>query len=74
MNYTVVKVGDDAVGGIMSIPPQTEGTPPNWGGYVTVDNVDAIARKAEKLGAKILVPLTDIPDVGRFFVLQDPQG
>ena len=74
MNYTVVKVGDDAVGGIMPIPPQTGGTPPNWGGYVTVDDVDATARKAEELGAKILVPLTDIPNVGRFFVLQDPQG
>ena len=74
MNYTVVKVGDDAVGGIMAIPPQAEGTPPNWGGYVTVDDLDATARKAQELGAKILVPLTDIPNVGRFFVLQDPQG
>ena len=74
MNYTVVKVGDEAAGGIMPIPPQAEGTPPNWGGYVTVDDVDATARKAEELGAKILVPLTDIPNVGRFFVLQDPQG
>ena len=74
MKYTVVKIGDEGVGGIMSIPPQAEGTPPNWGGYVTVDDVDATARKAEELGAKILVPLTDIPNVGRFFVLQDPQG
>ena len=74
MNYTVVKVGEEAVGGIMARPPQSEGTPPNWGGYVTVDDVDATAKKAEELGAKILVPLTDIPNVGRFFVLQDPQG
>ena len=74
MKYTVVKVGDEGVGGIMPIPPQAEGTPPNWGSYVTVDDVDATARKAEELGAKILVPLTDIPNVGRFFVLQDPQG
>jgi len=61
-------------GASCQIPPQAEGTPPNWGGYVTVDDVDATARKAEELGAKILVPLTDIPNVGRFFVLQDPQG
>jgi predicted enzyme related to lactoylglutathione lyase len=74
MKYTVVKIGDEGVGGIMSIPPQAEGTPPNWGSYVTVDDVDATARMAEELGAKILVPLTDIPNVGRFFVLQDPQG
>ena len=58
----------------MTIPPQAEGAPPSWGIYVTVDDVDATANKAEELGAKILVPLTDIPNVGRFFVLQDPQG
>ncbi len=73
-DYTLVKVGDNGLGGIMAIPPQAEGVPPNWGIYVTVDDVDATARKAEELGAKILVPLTDIPNVGRFFVLQDPQG
>ena len=74
MNYTVVKVEDEVVGGIMPIPPQAEGTPPNWGGYVTVDDVDATAGKAEELGANILVPLTDITNVGRFFALRDPQG
>jgi predicted enzyme related to lactoylglutathione lyase len=45
-----------------------------WGVYVTVDDVDATAAKAEELGGKILVPPTDIPNVGRFCVLQDPQG
>jgi predicted enzyme related to lactoylglutathione lyase len=48
--------------------------PPNWGAYVTVDDVDATAVLAEKLGGKILVPPTDIPTVGRFSVIQDPQG
>jgi predicted enzyme related to lactoylglutathione lyase len=74
MNYTVVKVGGDGVGGIMTTPPQAAGIPPNWGVYVTVDDVDATAKKAEKLGGKILVPPTDIPTVGRFSVLQDLQG
>ncbi len=74
MDYTVVKVGEDGQGGIMQTPPQAEGTPPNWGVYVTVDDVDATAGKVEELGGKILVPPTDIPTVGRFCVLQDPQG
>lgn len=74
MNYTVVKIGEDGIGGIMRTPPQAEGAPPNWGVYVTVDDVDATSRKAEELGGKILVPPTDIPNVGRFCVLQDPQG
>ena len=74
MKYTIVKVGEEGLGGIMSMPPQAEGSPPNWGVYVTVDDVDMTARKAEELGGKILVPPTDIPNVGRFSVLQDPQG
>jgi predicted enzyme related to lactoylglutathione lyase len=73
-NYTVVKIGEDGIGGIMRTPSQAEGAPPNWGVYVTVDDVDAASRKAEELGGKILVPPTDIPNVGRFCVLQDPQG
>lgn len=47
---------------------------PSWGAYVTVDDVDAIAQKAQELGARTIVPLTDIPDVGRFYTFQDPQG
>jgi predicted enzyme related to lactoylglutathione lyase len=74
MNYTVWNVAKEGVGGLMPIPPQDEGQPPAWGVYVTVDDVDATAAKAEELGGKILMPPTDIPTVGRFCVLQDPQG
>lgn len=74
MTYTVLKAGDKEVGGIMPIPDQAKGTPPSWGIYVTVDDVDATAKKAEELGAKTIVPLTDIPEVGRMFAFQDPQG
>lgn len=47
---------------------------PQWGIYITVDDVDATARKAEELGGKVLMPPTDIPNVGRFAALMDPQG
>jgi predicted enzyme related to lactoylglutathione lyase len=72
--YTVVKVGDDQVAGIMSMPPGTEEMPPAWGNYITVDDVDAIAKQAVELGGKVLVEPRDIPEVGRFAVVQDPQG
>ena len=74
MTYTVLKAGDKEIGGIMPIPEKAKGMPPYWGMYVTVDDVDATAKKAEELGAKTIVPLTDIPEVGRFFAFQDPQG
>ena len=73
-DYTIVKVGEADIGGIMSIPEMSKGMPPSWGAYVTVDDVDATAAKAEKLGGKIIVAPTDIPAVGRFTVIQDPQG
>lgn len=74
MTYTVVKVGDRGVGGIMPMPPQTSAPYPCWNSYVTVEDVDASTQLAEQLGAKVLVPPADIPDTGRFSLIQDPQG
>lgn len=74
MNYTVIKAGDKEIGGIMAVPKEAQGMPPMWGAYVTVDDVDLTARTAAQLGAKLLVPPQDIPEVGRFCVIQDPQG
>lgn len=74
MIYTVIKAGGSEIGGIMAIPKEAQGMPPAWGVYVTVDDVDEMAKNAGQLGAKLLVPPTDIPDVGRFCMIQDPQG
>ena len=74
MTYTVIKAGDKEIGGMMPTPPEAQGIPPMWGAYVTVDDVDATAQTAEALGGRLLVPPTDIPGVGRFCVIQDPQG
>ena len=74
LSYTITKIGDEGVGGIMPLPPETEGAPPHWGVYVTVDDVDATVKKAEELGGRVHIPPTDIPNVGRFCVIQDPQG
>jgi len=71
MDYTIVKVGDRQIGGLMAAP---EGAPTGWKCYVTVDNIDETAKLAESLGGKICVPPTDIPNVGRFAILVDPQG
>jgi predicted enzyme related to lactoylglutathione lyase len=74
MTYTVVKAGGDGIGGIMGLPPEASGAPPHWGSYITVDNVDETAQSAETLGGKIMMAPRDIPGVGRFAVIQDPQG
>jgi predicted enzyme related to lactoylglutathione lyase len=72
--YRVVKCGETAVGGLMDMPPDAKGMPPMWTPYVTVDDVDATARRCVELGGTVLLPPTDIPTVGRFAAIRDPQG
>jgi len=74
MSYTLAKAGEERVAGIMSNQCQGGEIKPQWGIYITVDDADATARKAEELGGKVLIPPTDIPKVGRFSTLMDPQG
>ncbi len=76
MAYTMIKAGDQELGGLMETPAEAKakGQPPSWGAYVTVDDVDAQVARVAQLNGKVLVPPSDIPDVGRFAVIQDPQG
>lgn len=74
MTYTVVKAGGKEVGGMMLLPKEADRMPPMWNTYVTVNDIDSTARTAEQLGGKILMSPMDIPNVGRFCVVQDPQG
>jgi predicted enzyme related to lactoylglutathione lyase len=75
MPYHVVKVGDAAIGGIMGMPPGAPaGMPPTWVPYVTVADVDALVKEVLSLGGQVRMPPTDIPTVGRFAVIADPQG
>ncbi|RKX23203.1 MAG: VOC family protein [Candidatus Zixiibacteriota bacterium] len=72
--YTIFKAGDNEVGGMMAIGKDWGDVPPHWMAYVVVDDVDVSTRKAEELGAKVCMPTTDIPKVGRFSVITDPTG
>jgi len=74
-DYTVVKVAGKAVGGMMKTPPNMPpGVPPHWGLYITVEDVQATVAKIQELGGSVWVPPTDIPKVGTFAVVADPQG
>ncbi len=74
-SYTLFTAGGVPVSGMMDLKACGPGTPPpGWLGYVGVADVDASADQARRLGATLRVPPTDIPDVGRFAVLTDPQG
>lgn len=73
-NYTEWQLGGQSIGGMMKIMPEMGPVPPNWLPYFMVDDCNATADKAKTSGGKLLVPPTDIENVGRFSVIQDPQG
>ena len=72
--YTEFQSGEKSVAGMMEIQPEWGDVPPHWMVYYQVENCDASVSKAQELGAQVLVPGTDIPGVGQFSVLRDPQG
>lgn len=75
MTYTMFTSGEAPVAGLLVLPDEAKkmGAPPHWMGYVAVADVDASAARAKSLGGAVHVPPTDIPNVGRFAVIADPQ-
>ncbi len=71
-DYHVQMAGERRAGGIMALPDP--GLPTAWLQYITVDDVDETAKRAVELGGQIVVPAMDIPMVGRFCGLLDPQN
>lgn len=74
--YTVVKAGENGVGGLMTLPDEASasGMPPAWIGYIHTQDIDASAQALRKAGGSVHREPADIPGVGRFAVVADPQG
>lgn len=70
--YHLLKSGDKMRAGVMRAPSAE--VPPMWLPYVAVADADATLAKAIQLGARQIVAATDIPNVGRFAAVLDPQG
>ena len=75
-SYTLFLSGKQQVAGLMTLPPDAAamGAPPSWLVYIGTADADGTVREAVSLGGKVLKAPADIPTVGRFAVLQDPQG
>ena len=69
--YTLLKVGDDMVGG--SMPPPMEGIPNHWHVYFAVEDIDAALAKARELGGNVVNGPMPTP-IGPMATLSDPQG
>jgi len=76
MRYTLAHAGERSVAGMMTIPQEAcdAGARPGWIGYIAVDDVDAYAKRVKQKGGTIHREPADIPNVGRFAMVADPQG
>jgi hypothetical protein len=69
--------GDYPAGGLYQITKDMfpDGEPPShFMTYVAVDDVDENAKLAGELGGTLVKEPDDIPNTGRFAILQDPTG
>lgn len=75
-SYTIVSVGEVPLGGVMATPSEAAqaGMRPGWLGYIGVRDVDTAAARVKAAGGTIHRAADDIPEVGRFAVVADPQG
>ena len=69
---------DYPAGGLYQISremcPEGELPPPHFMTYIAVDDVDENAKLARELGGTIIKEPSDIPNTGRFAIIQDPTG
>ena len=73
--YTIMKADGKDAGGMMMMPPDIpEQVPAHWMAYIAVDDVDSLVEKTKQLGGKVHCGPMDIPQIGRFCVIEDPTG
>ena len=74
--YTMFTRGGNPIGGSMQLPDESVkmGAPSHWIAYIGTPDVDEVAAANQAAGGRTYVPPKDIPNVGRFTVLADPQG
>ena len=75
MTYSMVNLGDKAIGGMFEMSSDHKGKmPPHWMTYIAVDNLEVTVKKAQELGATVLVEPKSAGESGRLAVLTDPTG
>ena len=72
MPYTMIGTGSEPGGGITGLP--MPGVPTAWTAYIETEDVDATCEKVTAAGGRVWYGPDDVPNVGRFAVVCDPQG
>jgi hypothetical protein len=71
-SYSLLKMGEGTVGGIITSPQKEIRS--HWLTYWVTENLDKSIETAQALAARVIKPLTIVPEMCRFAVLSDPQG
>jgi predicted enzyme related to lactoylglutathione lyase len=76
IDYTMFTVDGGPVCGTMELPASARsmGIPPLWLGYIAVDDVDTLAADIVIDGGVVHRAAADIPGIGRFAIVGDPDG
>jgi predicted enzyme related to lactoylglutathione lyase len=72
VDYAMIASGGTTHGGFGKRMEQAP--PPHWLGHVQVESVDRTIEKAKAAGGTVAFGPMDMPDVGRFAIVGDPQG
>jgi predicted enzyme related to lactoylglutathione lyase len=73
-HYTTFSIAGRPVAGMLEIKAEWGDIPPMWMVYFTVADCDAAAKIVTSSGGQVFAPPADIPGIGRFAVVADPQG
>lgn len=69
--FELVRAGGKEVAIISAAQPKAKS---HWVPFVSVNDVDASVKTIEEQQGKVVTPATDIPNIGRFAMLTDPNG
>lgn len=72
LDYTTFKAGAGLRGGFNPVNETTR--PGTTTVYISTDDVTASLKAVEKAGGTIVVPESEIPNMGKFGLFRDPQG
>jgi predicted enzyme related to lactoylglutathione lyase len=73
--YWVAMQDGKPVAGLFPLTsPQFDEVPESWMSFLAVDDVDKRVAKAVAAGARLVMPIFDVPGVGRIAMLREPGG
>jgi predicted enzyme related to lactoylglutathione lyase len=73
--YWIATMNGKPVAGLFPLTsPRFDGVPESWMSFLAVDDVDARVAMAVAAGAELVMPIFDVPNVGRIAMLREPGG